>query len=284
VIKDKKILIIGASSASGRSISPILCQDNEVYFCDMVDSYNIDIANKWFKDSSFENISVIVSQINPDMIFNFAGTFTNDYEIDYKANVLVPKLILDAVSEMQNETRVLLVGSAAEYGQIKEDDNPVSETHSLNPVSIYGMTKVFQYTMMCYYHSRFGVDVVMARPFNLLSPNMSEKLFVGRLYKQIADYKEGRINRIALGNLDNKRDYIDIEEAVKKYILIMEKGISGEVYNVGSGYSVTIRSLMNDILKENGLTDDIVDQINFDNRYDVRDVYADVRKIDELLQ
>lgn len=281
-MKGKTILIIGAASASGRTIAPLLQSDNKVIFCDMCDAYDSRMGNDWFKDPQFENISVVISKTDPDMIFNFAGTFTNDYEIDYKANVLVPKQILDAVVESKKRTRVLLIGSAAEYGRIREEDNPISEAHPLNPVSVYGMTKVFQYTLMRYYNVRFGTDAVMARPFNLLSPNMSEKLFVGRLCHQIADYKAGNISKISLGNLDNKRDYIEIEEAVKKYILIMEKGISGEVYNVGSGYSVTIRSLMNDILQKNGLTDDIVEQVNFDNRYDVRDVYADVRKLNFL--
>lgn len=58
----------------------------------------------------------------------------------------------------------------------------------------------------------------MARTFNLLGKNMSDKIFIGKLYRQIDEFKRGALNKIILGNLDNKRDYISIEDAIKIYI------------------------------------------------------------------
>jgi nucleoside-diphosphate-sugar epimerase len=75
----------------------------------------------------------------------------------------------------------------------------------------------------------------MALTLNLLKINIIDKVFIGRLYKQIKEYKLEAVSKIILGNMSNKRDYIPIDDAVKKYILIMERGTSGEVYNVGSG-------------------------------------------------
>ena len=60
------------------------------------------------------------------------------------------KNIFDSIREINVKARVLLVGSAAEYGRIEEADNPVSEAHPLRPISIYGLTKVMQTTLMAY--------------------------------------------------------------------------------------------------------------------------------------
>jgi nucleoside-diphosphate-sugar epimerase len=62
----------------------------------------------------------------------------------------------------------------------------------------------------------------------------------------------------------------------------MERGKAGEVYNVGSGKSIRMGELLEDILKENGLDMNIVSIDNFDNRIDIEDIYADVGKASEL--
>jgi len=142
-----KILIIGANSISSRYLhSLIKGSDKEFYFCDLTDPYDNNLANKWFKADllNFENVFKIIEEVSPDQIYNFAGSFSNDYNVDYNVNVLLPKNILDSIINLKINTRVLLIGSAAEYGIINEKDNPIKEDYKLNPVSIYGLTKVFQ--------------------------------------------------------------------------------------------------------------------------------------------
>jgi len=281
----KKILIIGASSESGKYLfQHIKKEKSDIFFCDISKSYNSELDSRWFESNltDYDSMKQIIASVVPDQIYNFAGSFSNIFDTDYIVNVLLTKNIFDAIIELKLNSRILLVGSAAEYGAIDVNENPVNENHPLNPVSIYGLTKVYQTNLMKFYHRTKNINVVMARTFNLISSNMSEKLFIGRLYKQIDEYKKGVIEKISLGNLQNKRDYIDIDEAVKKYSIIMEKGFSGEVYNVGSGKSITISELLEDVLKRNDLTMDCVGKNNFDNRFDIKDVYADVDKLYSL--
>jgi len=116
----------------------------------------------------------------------------------------------------------------------------------------------------------------------LLGKEIHKKLFIGSLFKQISEYKEKKINKIIVGNLDNKRDYIKIEDAVKKYEIVMENGKPGEIYNVGSGKSICIKELLLSVLGENNLSMNDVEVRNFDSRYDVKDIYADISKIKNL--
>ena len=125
----------------------------------------------------------------------------------------------------------------------------------------------------------------MARPFNLMGRGISKKLFIGRLYEQIDEYRQGKISKIVLGNVNNKRDYIDVKEAVKYYEVMMKYGCSGEIYNVGSGESVKIYDLLKMILKKNDLDMSVVEKkiINHTNKFDVEEIYADISKLNNII-
>lgn len=280
----KRILITGAKGFSARYLTDFLLHTNEadLFFCDLsIDKeehgYSCDL-------SDFFATRQVVKEVNPGRIYHLAGSFHNDFNLDYKSNVLASKNIMDSVLAEGLACRILVVGSAAEYGIVGENDNPVKETHPLNPVSIYGLTKLFQTNIMNYYATMHSMDLVMARTFNLLGPGMSTELFAGRLYREMKDYKSGKISKIALGNLEHKRDYLGVQDAVKQYHRIMEKGASGEVYNVGSGFSIRISDLLDRILSEEGLDRSIIEErpASRPNKFDIKDIFADISKLKAL--
>jgi nucleoside-diphosphate-sugar epimerase len=276
-----KILVTGAKGFSSRYLIKLLKQSRgaELYFTDL----QIGNEQNWYKCDLTEYPSVfkMMTAIKPDQVYNLAGTFSNDYEIDYKANVLAVKNILDCLLNSKLNFRVLLVGSSAEYGLVQEADNPIKETQKLNPVSIYGLTKVYQTFLMRSYRTMYDLDIVMVRPFNLLGRGMSEQLFVGRIEKVIRAYQAGEIKKIKVGNLEARRDYISISEAIEDYELVMTAGTSGEVYNVGKGSSIKMRDLLRDIMREYGMDMSIVEEIRapLKNKMNVSEIYADTTKL-----
>jgi len=279
-----KILVTGAKGFSSRYLIKLLKQrrGSELYFTDL----QIGNEQNWYKCDLKEYPSVfkMMTAIMPDQVYNLAGTFSNDYEIDYKANVLAGKNILDSLRNLKIGSRVLLVGSSAEYGLVQEADNPVKETQKLNPVSIYGLTKVYQTFLMRSYQTMYDLDIVMVRPFNLLGMGMSEQLFVGRIEKMIRAYQAGEIKKIKVGNLEARRDYISISEAIEDYELVMNAGNSGEVYNVGKGSSIKMRDLLREILCEHGMDMSVVEERSrdLDNKIDIPVLYADIERINTL--
>lgn len=231
-----------------------------------------------------ESVQSLLATLRPEQVYHLAGSFSNDYEADYAANVISTKNLLDSIRNIQIDCRVLLVGSSAEYGLVETRENPVGETHDLNPVSIYGLTKVYQTHLMRLYHAVHRMNVVMARPFNLLGRGMSPRLFVGRAQQQIESYLKGEISEMVFGNLQHRRDYIGVEKAVAAYELIMNYGRAGEVYNVGSGRSIAMHELLKSMLSEHGLSMDIVrEQVkDGDGKLDIKDLYADLSKLRSL--
>lgn len=229
--------------------------------------------------SQFEPVRQLIDSIRPDQIYHLAGSFSNTYELDYQANVLSTRNVLESVLRAQSGARVLLVGSSAEYGTVTADDNPIREDHPLKPISIYGLTKVFQTQLMDYYCRVNKLNIVMARTFNIFGEGMSNRLFVGRLYQEINKYQRGEISKITVGNLKSKRDYIDISDAVKLYEAIMTAGKSGEIYNVGSGKSIQIADLLAKILQQAGLSHEVIEeQFYSEKANEVTDIYADMTK------
>lgn len=273
-----KILITGANGFTGKQMVSFLSNGgNELILTDKANvpkPYCCDLTN-------YTSTRSLLKKTSPAQLYHFSGTFTNDYEQDYKANVLTTKNILDSILELKLKTRVLLIGSSGEYGIVKEEDNPVSENHPLNPVSVYGLTKVYQTMLMNLYCQLHNMDIVMARTFNLSGKGISSRLFIGNLYHQIELYKAGKIKKLEVGNTSHRRDFIDIKQAIVFYKLIMENGKKGEIYNVGSGKSETISTVMKKIIKKESISSLAVKhkRIEGTNRIDIPDLRADISKL-----
>lgn len=260
-IKGNKILLARAKPG-------VILSEEGYVECDLLDS---------------ERVNQIIREKKPEKIFHLAGSFTNDYETDFKANVTITKNILDAVKEYSPSSRVLLVGSAAEYGLISKEDCPVDECSLLRPFNIYGLTKINQKVLMDYYVNSFSLNIVMVRPFNLYGKGISSRLFIGKVYQDIELLKKGDISEILLGNLDSQRDYISIEDAVKHYVKVMEDGAAGEVYNVASGRPIKIKDILNKMLDEEGLESSVVkanSRAEHANDSDI--IFADISKLEGL--
>lgn len=222
-----------------------------------------------------------LARFKPRKIYHLIGVFTGGYEENYKVNFLAAKNILDAVLELELPCRVLLVGSAAEYGLKVE--NPVAETDPLYPVTPYGFTKMLQTRLGEFYARAHGLDVVVARVFNLAGQGISEALFPGRVNKQVEDYKRGKTSRIKVGRLDSYRDYLPVEEAAAALRLVMDRGARGEIYNVGSGRPIRMKALLARLLAEAGIPFSVVESAPPPpGKPDVDKIYADILKLNKL--
>lgn len=277
------VLVTGAAGVSGGALVRLL----EATLGAVVHTTDLrDLPRERHTACDLGDVSAVralVAMAKPDRVFHLAGTFTNRFETDHAVNVLSTHSLLEAVRAETPKCRVLLVGSAAEYGLVSAEENPIPESRPAKPVSVYGLTKVMQTTMMAYFHSAFGMDLVLARTFNLKGRGLSPSLLPGRLEREIERKKRGEIDVIELGRLDGRRDFLSVEEAAKLYLRIAEKGVSGEVYNVASGVPISLRTYVEETLAEAGLpTSAFREGAPFGKTANVLDVWADVSKVSAL--
>lgn len=144
--------------------------------------------------------------------------------------------------------RVILPGSAAEYGRVPLGSLPVRESSPTYPINAYGAAKRAQ-TAAAQSMARAGLDVVVARIFNVLGPGLGASLALASFVRQTVEIERGRRRPVLeTGNLAPKRDFVDVSDTVDALLLIAGKGRRGEVYNVASGRSVTMRSLVRELI------------------------------------
>ncbi len=131
--------------------------------------------------------------------------------------------------------RVLVVGSADEYGVVNDGDLPLTEEAPLRPVTPYGASKVAAEYLGLQSFLGDGLPVIRVRSFNHTGPSQPEHFLVPALARRIATAeREGR-KEASVGSLEPVRDFLDVADVVAAYRLLVERGSPGEVYNVCSG-------------------------------------------------
>ena len=281
------ILITGSSGFVGRHLLAYLKNNTDAHCIGLTRSASKNIADDTVicELTDRPQIDKLIKKLQPSLIFHAAGSFSNNFETDFQNNVACTKNILESVREYSPTSRVLLMGSAAEYGEISNDENPIAEDHPLNPISIYGWSKAAQTQLAHLYVKTYDIDIVIARTFNLVGKGMSDKLFVGRVENQINAVLSGDVETISVGHLDAERDYIDIEKACEIYYKIAKKGKAGEIYNVGSGTAISMRELLKNLLQQAGLDYSIVNEKTYNKNTphsEVSIIYANIDQLSKL--
>ena len=167
-------------------------------------------------------------------------------------NVISQVNLLEAIrSHHETAPRFLVIGSSEEYGLVREDELPIRETNALRPLSPYAVSKVTQDLMGYQYFKSYGLPIVRARAFNHEGPRRGDVFVTSSFARQIAEMEVGRREPILhVGNLEAQRDYTDVRDIVRGYWQLLEDGEPGEVYNLCSGRSWSIRMVLNVLLSE----------------------------------
>ena len=133
----------------------------------------------------------------------------------------------------RKNTRMLLMSSSEVYGT--PEITPIRESDSLHPQSPYAKSKV-EAELACILSAHSGGDCVRVRPFNTYGPGQSQRSVIAKICQHAANGK----GVLKLGNVNTKRDWVYVEDTCLGLMLAMDLGRRGEVYNLGTGRSVTV--------------------------------------------
>jgi len=195
-----------------------------------------------------------LAHIKPDRIFHLAAqsfvptSWTCPSET-FAINATGQINLFQALLGLNQLPRIQIAGSSEEYGHVFPDEVPMKETNPLRPLSPYAVSKVAQDLLGYQYFKSYGLPVVRTRGFNHTGPRRGEVFVTSSFAKQIAEIeKKKREPVIRVGNLDSQRDFSDVRDIVRAYWLSLEKGEPGEVYNIGSGFTRTMREVLDTLL------------------------------------
>jgi GDP-4-dehydro-6-deoxy-D-mannose reductase len=194
------------------------------------------------------------SSIKPDYIFHLAAqsfvpTSWVSPSVTLETNIVGSTNLFEAVRMARIDPVIQIACSSEEYGLVHPDELPIKETNPLRPLSPYAVSKVAMDYLGYQYYQSYKVRIVRTRGFNHTGPRRGDTFAESNFAKQIALIEKGKQEPVIhVGNLDASRDYTDVRDMVRAYLLSVEKCDPGDVYNICSGTTIKIGDMLNMLL------------------------------------
>lgn len=217
----------------------------------------------------------LVAATEPDGVIHLAaqasvgGSWTDPNQT-YRSNIEGTSNLLEAVKDLK--PRMLLVGSAQQYARPGEG-HVLCESDPQLAGSPYALSKIAQEQLGLMYLKQYGVPSVFTRSFNHTGPRQSPQYAVGSFASQIVRLETVGGGEMHVGNLNSRRDLLDVRDVVRAYRQLLEHGGTGEAYNVCSGRAVRMGDVLDKLLEIAGLK----------NRVQVHEQVLHVSAEDDLL-
>jgi len=295
----KKILITGITGFAGSCLAEHLLATQK----------DLQVYGTYLSDQSLENVSSIqntlhlekidltdfaavkslIKKIKPTEIYHLAALPGSASSLKDPASFLLNNInaqlyLLEALREANLlESRIVVVGSGLIYGRSNPADKPIDEKRALQPHTPYDVSKIAQDFMGLQYFNAYGMPIMRARPFNHAGARLSDQFVISAFSKKIAEIEKGKREPVlTVGNLDSKRDITDVHDMVRAYVLLMEKGIPGEAYNLGRGQSYKIADLLQKLLSFSQIKIEVKEDSSLIRTNDIPDMVCDATKFVQL--
>ena len=229
--------------------------------------YKCDIAE------GCEALDKILQHTEVDGVFHFAAESHVDKSIDdpsvfIQSNVVGTFNLLEKCRQ-HNIPRYLQVGTDEVYGALTEDGPSFLETKLLEPNNVYSATKASADLLVRSDHKTYGLNVVTTRCCNNYGPRQdTEKLLPKVISNALND-----VSIPVYGKGDNVREWIFVEDHCKAILDVFHKGVTGEIYNIGSGYEISnldlVKKVLQSVDKPFNLIKFVTDRPGHDFRYSI---------------
>jgi GDP-4-dehydro-6-deoxy-D-mannose reductase len=191
-----------------------------------------------------------VAAVAPDAVVHLAAVAApaaaeRDPALAYAVNLGGTLALLAAARALPSRPRLLVVSSSAVYGAVLPAELPLTEDAPLRPLTVYGASKAAAELAALQWGRAYGLDVVVARPFNHTGPGQEPAYVCAALAQQIAAIEAGRqAPVVTVGNVDPVRDLSDVRDVAAGYVALLERGRGGTVYNLCAGEGVSVAEVI----------------------------------------
>lgn len=246
-------LVTGATGFAGSHLMEALRQSGEVQTYGTTLSHPEGDHVRRADLTDYESVVSLLDELRPETIYHLAAFASPALSLKNPVEAVTSTLTMQinlyqACLALRLTPRIVVVSSGQIYGITESSQLPLAETTPLDFTSPYAVAKVGQENLVSMY-AKLGIDSVIARPFNHIGPGQLPGYLIADLTKQIAELERDGGETLRVGNLSSKRDFTDVRDIVRAYILLAAKGRTGEVYNVCTGTSRSGREVLDLLLK-----------------------------------
>ena len=238
-----RVFVTGARGFVGRHLVPRLLDEGfEVTATDR----DLDVSDRAAVDARLK-------QVKPEAIVHLAAqssvaASTEDPERTHHINYGGALSVLEGALRCGSRPRVLLIGSADQYGSAGPGSPPFREDSPLAPASEYARSKTEAERLGTSFLDA-GLEVVRIRAFSHSGPGQSDAFALSSFARQIAEIEAGRRKPVLwVGNLDSVRDYLDVDDVVEAYLRLLDPDVAADIYNVASGVGTRLGELLDALL------------------------------------
>jgi nucleoside-diphosphate-sugar epimerase len=256
----KKILITGSSGFIGTHLKKVLLSKN--YSIAEFNSAQGDIASTHFNFAGIDYVIHLAGR-------SFVPDSWKDPEEFRRVNVVGTENVLEFCRK--NKIPMMFMSSYV-YGI--PERLPINELHPVHPSNPYASSKYAAERICLSYAMEHSLPVTIVRPFNIFGLKQPQHFLIPEIIKQAADKSVGEIR---LMDLTPRRDYIYMDDFLSALTLLLEKGSTG-IFNVGSGYSLSVKEIAEIILCKSAITKEII-SLKKSRPNEIPNVIADISKI-----
>jgi GDP-4-dehydro-6-deoxy-D-mannose reductase len=218
-----------------------------------------------------------IRSIAPDQVIHTAGrTPPAPNDALYQGNFWATNRLLSSLRALNRPVRLTLAGSAAELGPVPSALLPAAESCPCNPTEAYGRSKWL--ATVAGLAERPPMEVTVARVFNPIGPGMPHAQAFGEFADQLASKNTDPLP-LVVGNLEIRRDFIDVRDVSRALVAVALRGQSGLVYHVGIGESRRVGEGLDLLVKLSGRSVRLCVDPRRSHRRAPLDSRADIRRI-----
>lgn len=280
----QKIFIIGGSGFIGKNLVECL-----------VSRYDITVIDKYIDGQFFKNypqvkllkMDLVAEKIPqeyeiPNYIINLASIVTAERDFGLFDGLITSnlKVLLNLYERFKDEKELKLFiqfGSSEEYGN---EGSPFRETMRESPNSPYALVKQLTVNTALMLHSNYGFPAMVVRPGNLFGKYQNKSKFIPYVISQLKNNAPLNVTPC-----EQKRDFIYAEDfawCIGQLIKNYENAV-GEIVNVGSGESISLKEII-EICKDSiGSTSEICYGAIPYRENEVMDLKCDEKKLSQII-
>jgi GDP-4-dehydro-6-deoxy-D-mannose reductase len=241
----KTLLVTGLTGFVGRNLQRLFATEPAP-----TDAWNLLQPEGRCDVQDSAALAALLERHEPDAVLHLAGqTFVPEALRDpartLQVNLLGTLNLLQGLKHSGFNGTFLYVSSGDVYGQVAEDALPISETLAPQPRNPYAVSKAAA-ELLCRQWSHVEPwRIVVARAFNHIGAGQEQSFVVANMARQIARVRLGlQAPCLEVGDIDVTRDFLDVQDVIAAYLLLLQKGRNGEIYNVCSGRERRVRDLI----------------------------------------
>jgi GDP-4-dehydro-6-deoxy-D-mannose reductase len=275
----QKLLVTGGDGFVGSHLIDLLAEECGGFEYDVLPKY-VDLRDSsaidtFCKSRNFDNVIHLAAQSFVPRSFEAPAE-------TYSVNFFGTLNLLEALKKASFNGTFLFVGSSEIYGLVGSGQLPISEDAPLAPRSPYAVSKAAAELLCWQWSITKEMSIVMARPFNHIGPGQDPRFAVSGFCRQVASIRMGKqAPVIKVGDLNVTRDFTDVRDVVRAYLALLDKGKSGDVYNICSGREVLLDEVLTELREISRVDFEVqVDKTHF-RPVEQRRVCASVSKLEQ---